>query len=242
MKKVSPMNSRNSNLLSKLMTTKTYTPEATATADSPATATRALAVFFSTPSPLILVSLTVFFAGLRIYQGNWSWLDALAPLAIIAFWPMLEWLIHVCMLHYKPITLFGKKIDFLLPQTHRDHHEEPWNLKRVFIPLHVFPLVAPALIIAVYLILPTAELASGALAVYFLLALNYEFCHYLAHIRWSPPSEYYRRRVRLHRYHHFKNENKWWGVSMGLADVLLGTAPDPQATERTGTANNLLKP
>ena len=217
-------------------------PSNLASAESPATAAQALKVFFSTPSPLILVTLTGFFVGFRLYLGNWSWADLIAPAIIFAFWPLLEWLIHVFMLHYKPVTIFGRKIDFLLPQTHREHHAEPWKLKRVFIPLHVFPLVAPALIVAIFLIMPSAELAAGALATYFLLALNYEFCHYLAHIRWSPPSEYYRRRVRLHRYHHFKNENTWWGVSMGLADVLLGTAPDPQDTERTGTTGSLLKP
>ncbi|MDX1496334.1 MAG: sterol desaturase family protein [Salinisphaeraceae bacterium] len=215
-------------------------PSTLASADSPATAGQALQVFFTHPSPLILLGLTLGFTSLRIYLGNWSWADVIAPLVIFAFWPMLEWLIHVFMLHYKPVTLFGKKIDFLLPQTHREHHAEPWKLKRVFIPLHVFPLVAPALIIACYLILPTVEIATGALAVYFLLALNYEFCHYLAHVRWSPPSAYYRRRVRLHRYHHFKNENKWWGVSMGLGDILLGTAPKPEETERSETTGNLL--
>ncbi|MGB1580839.1 MAG: sterol desaturase family protein [Nevskiales bacterium] len=215
-------------------------PNNLASADSPVTAGHALRVFFTHPSPLILMALTLGFFTLRIYQGNWSWADAIAPIAIFAFWPLLEWLIHVHMLHYKPVTLFGRKIDFLLPQTHREHHAEPWKLKRVFIPLHVFPLVAPALILGCYLILPTVELATGALAVYFLLALNYEFCHYLAHVRWSPPSEYYRRRVRLHRYHHFKNENKWWGVSMGLGDILLGTAPKPEEAERSSTTGNLL--
>ncbi len=222
------------------MNTQPMNPDTSASADSPATAGRALAVFFTTPSPMILVALTSVFAGLRLYQGNFTWADAIAPAIIFAFWPMLEWLIHVYMLHYKPVTIFGRKLDFLLPQTHRDHHAEPWDLKQVFIPLHIFPLVAPLLIIGCYLIMPTTELAHGALAVYFLLALNYEFCHYLAHIRWSPPSEYYRRRVRLHRFHHFKNENKWWGVSMGLADVLLGTAPNPESTERSSTTGNLL--
>lgn len=215
-------------------------PGNTAGSDSPATAGHALTVFFSQPSPLILATLTSLFAGLRLYQGNFSWVDAVAPVIIFAFWPLLEWLIHVFMLHYKPVTLFGRKIDFLLPQTHREHHAAPWKLERVFIPLHVFPLVAPLLIVGAYLILPTAEIATGALAIYFLLALNYEFSHYLAHIRWCPPSEYYRRRVRLHRFHHFKNENLWWGVSMGLADVVLGTAPDPESAPRSNTTGNLL--
>ncbi len=211
-----------------------------AKANSPATMGTALKVFFTHPSPAILGSLIILFAGLRIQAGNLSWLDAIAPVIIFLFWPVMEWLIHVYMLHFKPITLFNRKVDFLLPQTHRDHHKTPWDLKRVFIPLHVFPMVAPLLIGGAWLIFPTLELAFSALAFYFLLALNYEFCHYLAHVRWSPPIEYYRRRVRLHRAHHFRNENLWWGVSMGMGDVLFGTAPKVEDTERTGSTGNIL--
>lgn len=210
-----------------------------ASSQSPATMGQALKVFLTHPSPLILFVLTLTFSGLRIQAGNWSWYDLVAPVTILLFWPVMEWLIHVYMLHYKPVTIFGRKIDFLLPQTHREHHVTPWDLKRVFIPLHVFPLVAPLLIGGAWLISPTLELMYGGLAFYFLLALNYEFSHYLAHIRWCPPLEYYRRRVRLHRAHHFRNENLWWGVSMGMGDVLFGSAPAIEDTDRTGSTHNI---
>lgn len=209
-------------------------------ANSPATMGEALKIFFTHPSPLILGVLVALFTTLRVQAGNWTWADAIAPAIIFLFWPVMEWLIHVYMLHYKPVTLFGRKIDFLLPQTHREHHKTPWDIKRIFIPLHVFPLVAPLLIGGAWLIFPTLELMYGALAFYFLLALNYEFCHYLAHIRWCPPVEYYRRRVRLHRFHHFKNENLWWGVSMGMGDVLFRTAPIPEETERSDSVRDIM--
>ncbi len=222
----------------------TTTEEAIATgttgANSPATAGEALKVFFLHPSVFILSALTLGFSLLRIQAGHWSWADAVAPLAIFLFWPIMEWGIHVHLLHFKPFTLFGRKIDFLLPQTHREHHKTPWDIKRIFIPLHVYPLVAPILIGGAWLLAPTPELFYGGLAFYFLLALNYEFCHYLAHIRWCPPIEYYKRRVRLHRFHHFKHERLWWGVSMGLGDVLFGTAPDPEKVHRSGNTRDLL--
>lgn len=208
--------------------------------DSPEAMASALKVFFSHRSPLILGVITIIFVALRIQVGNWGWRDVIAPLAIFLLWPVMEWLIHVYLLHYKPKTILGRKVDFLLPQTHRDHHKMPWDIKQVFVPLHVFPIVGPLLIVAALLIAPVRELAYGALAVYFLLALNYEFCHYLAHIRWCPPSAYYRRRVRLHRLHHFRNENLWWGVSMGMGDVLFKTAPNVEDSESSGSADDLL--
>lgn len=205
----------------------------------PATAGKAITVFFSHRSSLILGSLIVAFAIGKIALGGWQWLDLVAAVAIFAFWPLLEWFIHVALLHNKPRRLFGRDMDFLLPQTHRWHHADPWNLQWVFIPPHIFPLVAPLLIAAVFWIFP-APLACSILLCYFALALHYEWVHYLAHINWCPPLKYYQRRVREHRLHHFKNEKLWWGVSMGLGDRLLGTAPQPGSTPKSPTTNNIL--
>jgi hypothetical protein len=45
--------------------------------------------------------------------------------------------------------------------------------------------------------------------------------------------------VREHRWHHFRNENYWWGVSMGMGDRLFRTAPAVEETGRSGTAATL---
>ncbi len=207
------------------------------THDAPDKAGTAFAVFFSHPSSLILLALVVTFSALRVTTGNFSPWEFLGPAIIIAYWPFQEWLIHVYILHYKPVRAFGRKWDFKLPQTHRDHHEEPWDVAQIFIPLHVYPLVLPVLILP-YLLFP-AHIVHGVFAFFFLMALNYEWSHYLAHIKWVPPLEYYRRRVREHRWHHFHNEGQWWGVSMGLADRVFNTNPDPKEAGRSSTTKNL---
>lgn len=207
--------------------------------DTPDRAGAALRTFFARPGPLLLATLAAGFGGWRLWLGNWGWQDAAIALGLFVFWPLLEWLIHVFMLHYKPLQLGGRRIDFLLPRTHREHHADPWWLDRVFIPGHIFPLVLPPLLIAVWLLAPGPEAALSWLAVFFLFALNYEWTHYLAHIRWSPPIGYYQRRVRAHRLHHFRNENLWWGVSRGEADWLLRTAPAVDDTDATGTTKKL---
>jgi len=47
--------------------------------------------------------------------------------------------------------------------------------------------------------------------------------------------------AREHRYHpiHSRNENFWWGVSMGSGDRLFGTAPPAENTGRSGTTSTL---
>jgi hypothetical protein len=202
--------------------------------DVPKTGREAVRVFFAHLSPRALSAMIVIAVAARVAVGGWSGWDAVVVAAVIAYWPLNEWLIHVYMLHYRPVTLFGRRLDFLLPRTHREHHANPWHLPRVFIPKHIYPTTLP-LFVLIVLLAPDQGLALSFVSIYLLLGLHYEWCHFLAHIGWCPRIAYYQRRVREHRLHHFRNENYWWGVSMGLGDRLLGTAPDPASVDRSST-------
>ncbi|SFF52687.1 Fatty acid hydroxylase superfamily protein [Fontimonas thermophila] len=203
----------------------------------PRDARHALRVFWMHPSSLLIAGFTLLFGAWRLALGDLGWVDALIALAILAFFPVNEWLIHVFMLHYRPRRLFGRTIDFYLPITHRRHHADPWNLKWVFIPRHVHLLVLPVIGLLLWTLWPWKAWALTGVTVYLLLGLHYEWVHFLAHIPWCPNLAYYQRRVREHRYHHFRNENYWWGVSMGLGDRLFGTAPKVEDVRRSGTTH-----
>lgn len=212
----------------------------TPTVAIPRNAREALLTLYSYPSPIILTSLLVALIGFRLYLGNWQWSELIAPAVLLVGWPLLEWCIHVFLLHYRPKTAFGREWDFALPQKHRRHHKEPWDLDNIFIHLPVFPVAVPALALLAYGLMPSLEAAITALLAFFILALNYEFTHFLGHIHWCPPLSYYQRRVRQHRLHHFRHEQKWWGVSMGLGDVILGTAPNEDSAERSDFTADIL--
>ncbi|MGH8456612.1 MAG: sterol desaturase family protein [Stenotrophobium sp.] len=205
----------------------------------PRDAHTALRVFWSHPSPQLIALFVLIFGALRLWLGHLGWVDALVALAAVAYFPFNEWLIHVHMLHYKPRRIFGRTIDFYLPITHRRHHADPWNLKWVFIPRHVHLLTLPLIALILWTLWPWKEWVLSYVTVYLLLGLHYEWVHYLAHIPWCPQSRYYQRRVREHRLHHFRNENYWWGVSMGLGDSVFGTAPPVEDVGRSGTASRL---
>lgn len=209
----------------------------------PRDATTALQVFWSHPSTLLIAAFVVLCGGARFALGGFSWIDAAIALAILAYFPVNEWLIHVVMLHWKPRRLLGRTIDFYLPKTHRRHHADPWNLKWVFIPRHVHALVIPTIGLLLLVLWPWKHWVLTAVTVYLVLGLHYEWVHFLAHIPWCPQrgvwARYYQRRVREHRYHHFRNENYWWGVSMGLGDRLFGTAPPVESTVRSGTTRTV---
>lgn len=199
----------------------------------------ALRLFWRQPSPLLISAFVLGLGLWRLSLAPPGWKDAVAALAVLLLFPLNEWLIHVCLLHYRPRRLFGRTIDFYLPLTHRRHHADPWNLRWVLIPLHVHALTLPAVALLLWALWPWKELVLSAEVSYLLLGLHYEWVHYLAHIPWCPDLAHYRRRVREHRYHHFRNENYWWGVSMGSADRLLGTAPPVEDIGRSGTTSTL---
>ena len=205
----------------------------------PRDAGTAIRVFASHISPQLIALFIVVLGAWRLWLGHFTWVDALIAVALVAYFPINEWLIHVFMLHFRPLKVGSRTVDFYLPKTHRRHHADPWNLKWVFIPRHIHVLTVPQTALVLWLLWPWKELALTGYTVYLLLGLHYEWVHYLAHIPWCPSDSflgsYYQRRVREHRYHHFRNENYWWGVSFGLADRWFGTAPKVDETARSGT-------
>lgn len=207
--------------------------------DSPRTVGQAVKVFVMHPSPIILLIGLIFSGEMRWQADVLTWKDAAIALALWACFPFNEWLIHKFILHYRPRQISGRTVDFYLPKTHRRHHADPWNLAWVFVPRHVHFLVLSALIL-IYFVAGAwrPELLTFAFA-YLLFGLHYEWVHYLTHITWCPPLAYYERRVLEHRWHHFRNENYWWGVSFGTGDRILGTAPDAKNIARSGTNRDL---
>jgi hypothetical protein len=199
----------------------------------------ALQVFFRHASPRVLTGLVAAALAVRLALGNWSLWDLAVVGGLIAFWPLQEWLIHVFILHYQPVTIFGRELDFKVPKLHRAHHRDPWRLDLVFIPIHVFaytPITVGALVL---LGLPQPQLVATGLAAYYTLSLHYEWAHFMIHTHYRPRLGYYQRLAKNHLLHHFRNEHYWYGVSMLQADRWLRTAPDPNEVPKSPTAMTL---
>lgn len=200
--------------------------------DTPETASAAIRTFLSAPSAIILITASVIAWAIRFSLAAWSWADLIVAAATLLFWPVLEWLIHVYILHSQPTNAINRLLYKIAARDHHNHHVEPWDLKLVFIPMPAF-LVAPLLLGFYWLITPSLAVMMTGLAVYYSLAINYEWSHYLAHIRWRCPIPWYQKRVTMHRAHHFKNEQLWWGVSMLSGDKLFGTDGDPRTAPQS---------
>jgi hypothetical protein len=67
----------------------------------------------------------------------------------------------------------------------------------------------------------------------------YEWTHYLIHTSYRPRHRLHRYVWRAHRSHHFRNEHYWFGVTMHIADHVIGTFPSGGAVEVSPTARTL---
>ena len=198
------------------------------------------AEFWRHPSPWMIAVTLLAAAGARIAQGDWHFTDTLVPLIMLAVFPFFEWLVHVCILHWRPRRIGALRIDPLLARKHRAHHQDPRDTALIFIPWQALLWVLAAVAGIALLAFPRTGLGLTFLTCLSVLGLWYEWCHYLVHSDYKPKSALYRAIWRNHRQHHFKNEHYWFTVtSAGTADRVLGTCPDPAGVATSPTAKNL---
>ena len=172
-------------------------------------------------SPRILAISCGGFAIWRATLGPLGPADLVGPLALVLFWPLHEWLVHVFVLHFEPRPIGPFTLDLHVAKLHRAHHADPWNGPLTFVPKRTFVHVAVALALGRLIFGPAAPWVATTLAAYAALALRYEWSHYLAHIRYTP--RWAETNKRHHRLHHFQSPDRYWGVSTTSADRILKT-------------------
>jgi sterol desaturase/sphingolipid hydroxylase (fatty acid hydroxylase superfamily) len=175
----------------------------------------------------------------RIALGGWGWRDLIVAGVILALEPFTEWVIHVTVLHLRPITLRGRTVELHIARRHRLHHMDPKVIKHVLIPQGVLFRLVLFAVPLYYVVTPTWRQALTGLLTSYAMLLTYEWTHFLIHSTYVPRSWYYRYIWRAHRLHHYKNENYWFGVTVHVADHLLRTFPQRDDVDTSPTARTL---
>jgi hypothetical protein len=216
--------------------------------EGPRTLRAVAAAFWRRPSPKLMAVAIAGALALRISLGHWSWRDLLIPLTLVALEPLTEWVIHVYLLHARPLKVLGRKYDLLTAREHREHHQAPAELAGVLVPAYGVAIFLVLIALTVWgLSFPIHEVlggdrlagaATGLLASYGVL-FTYEWTHFLIHTPYRPRTRYYRSIWRSHRLHHYKNERYWFGVTSNLGDRVLGTFPEQAEVPRSRTARTL---
>jgi sterol desaturase/sphingolipid hydroxylase (fatty acid hydroxylase superfamily) len=141
-------------------------------------------------------------------------------IAGIIFWTFFEYMMHRFVFHLVSENPRMQRISYVL---HGNHHEFPRDRQRLFMP------PVPSLIIAsvVFLLMYAAmrDYTMAFFAGFILGYLLYGSMHYAIHA-WNPPFKWMKPIWRNHHLHHYKNDQKGFGVSSHIWDVVFGTAFD----------------
>ncbi|MFC5181056.1 sterol desaturase family protein [Actinomadura harenae] len=203
------------------------------------TLTGAAREFFRHPSPKVLVPAAVTAVAARAALGRWTRRDAAVAAGIVAGEPFVEWIVHVGVLHWRPRTVNGRRIDPLLSRKHRAHHRDPRDAELVFVPMPVATRVIAGIVGLNTAILRDRRLAMTGVATSLTALAAYEWTHFLIHSSYRPKHAPYRAAWRSHRLHHYRNERYWFGVVTPISDQALGTYPAKDDVPASPTAKTL---
>ncbi len=196
--------------------------------------------FWRHPSPWLIAGSLLAAVTARVVVGGGSWFELLLPVGLLALFPVIEWVVHVGVLHWRPRKVGPVTVDSLLARDHRAHHADPRDLPLVFIPWRALLWLLPGYVLVAWLVTPSVAWMCSLLVSVYGIKLGYEWTHYLVHSDYRPRSRWYRAVWRNHRLHHYKNEHYWFTVtSAGTADRMFGTYPDPATVDTSPTVRAL---
>ena len=107
---------------------------------------------------------------------------------------------------------------------HYGHHENPNNIKLIFAPITFSVGLFVSMFAMAYVItfrLDIALLYTSAVVAYY---IYYEWVHLGHHVaEYKPITNWSKNLKKAHLFHHYRNENLWWGITNSLGDYALGT-------------------
>ena len=208
----------------------------TGRANNLATKRAAVHAFVASGSAHVLLPVVVVLVGLRVVILDWGRGDVAVALAIVVQTGFVEWFIHLFVLHAAPDAWTSRRLG--TGSGHRQHHLDPPDLKWLLLP----PIDAAIFVVVLGVwsaawAVPLVWAIGGnvvpstvtAIALAAIGLAHYEWTHLLAHAAYRPRSRYYSRLARNHRWHHYRNERYWLGVTSNLGDRVLRTLPADRA-------------
>ncbi len=141
-------------------------------------------------------------------------------LAGMFFWSFTEYILHRFLFHFIAESDMGKRINYIL---HGNHHEYPRDKDRLFMPAAPSLITSSVLFIIMFFVLGknVFPFFPGFIFGY----LIYGSMHYAIHA-WNPPFKWMKALWRNHHLHHYKNDERGFGVSSTLWDHVFGTMFD----------------
>lgn len=153
----------------------------------------------------------------------------IAPLVVlgIVIWTLLEYSLHRFLFHIETQTYWGNTIHYLL---HGCHHKHPMDGLRL-----VFPPAATAVLCVPFWntirLFATASITPALFGGGLLGYVMYDVTHYYLH-HGQPTSKVPRHLKKYHLNHHFRIQDKGFGITSSLWDRVFGTLPQSKTASK----------
>lgn len=179
--------------------------------------------------PLIWVPVAMWFISLSYTMGHTLPQVVLMSVVGSFIWTFLEYCFHRFLFHIETKSYWANTFHYLI---HGCHHKHPMDGLRLVIP------PAEAAILAImfwnlYGILFTVStrpaLFGGGLIGYVI----YDMIHYYVH-HGQPTKQSIKKLKKYHLNHHFRIQNKGFGITTTLWDRVFGTLPKTKADKKSG--------
>lgn len=133
-------------------------------------------------------------------------------------WTFTEYALHRFIFHFNAKSELGKKIHFMF---HGVHHAYPKDSKRLVMPPSVsIPLATMFFILFYYLV--GRQYVTPFFAGFILGYLFYDLTHYAIH-HYNMKNKFWLAIKNHHMLHHYKYDDKGFGVSQPTWDYIFGT-------------------
>lgn len=172
--------------------------------------------------PLVIWGMYLPLIGYSLYYSHNTLGFSVGRIALVFFgamffWSFFEYIMHRFIFHMVTESPRMTRFIYVL---HGNHHEYPRDKQRLFMPPVPSLILASLIFGAQYIFLRqfTFMFFPGFLLGY----LMYGSMHYAIHA-WNPPFRFLKPLWRNHHLHHYKSEDKGFGVSSAFWDRVFGT-------------------
>ena len=162
--------------------------------------------------------------GLVYYGITHGFINVISALALFLFgwfiFTFVEYMAHRNIFHMETDTELKKNIQYTF---HGNHHDYPKDKERLAMPPIVSVFIASVFFFIFKLIF--GQFVFGIVSGFLFGYALYLFVHYAVHA-YAPPKNFLKILWVHHSIHHYKDDERAFGVSSPLWDWILGTMPD----------------
>lgn len=134
-------------------------------------------------------------------------------------WTLAEYLLHRYVFHMAPDNKIKAAIQYTL---HGVHHEYPKDKSRIIMPPAGALLIGGILFLIFWI--PMQDYAFAFVPGFLMGYVTYAFMHYAIHA-YQPPKNFLKVLWVNHGIHHYKDDDRGFGVSSPFWDFVFGTLP-----------------